>query len=141
MIYPISRRMLNSIDPEKAREVVLLFEKYRPQPVETDLNKIIIYLPKFIKIRGFKSFIKLNPLSKSYEMRLFVSVMLHKYLPEAYHTKTKDLKLRKTGFVTFLARELGCKQSNLTVMIRDVIDRERIFSDYREDVEQLILKL
>jgi hypothetical protein len=141
MIYPISRRMLTSIEPEKAREVLQMYEKHRPQPLETNTTKIIYYIPKFIKLRKFKSFEKLTPVQRSYEIRLFVSVMLHLYMPEVYHTKTKNLKLRKTGFVSVLSRELGYKQPNMTVMIRDVIDRERIFSDFREDVENLILKL
>jgi hypothetical protein len=136
--YTVGKTLV-AVDPVKAKEITDLHFS-GPQPLESDLDKIEKYFVTYCRLRRIpiKRFHDQEyKLRRPDERRLFLSVMLRMYNPQVYHGK---MQLSR-GFVSVISKILKYQASNVSMLIRDVIDRERIFKDYRNKVGMLILKM
>jgi hypothetical protein len=70
--------------------------------------------------------------------RLFASAMLRIYTPGVYNQKTKHITISKYGFGKALARAIGVQEPGASKIVKRVINEEKIYEDYRTEVQSLV---
>lgn len=110
--------------PEVAKEILApVLDRSKS---ETDLSKIAEFRALFSAVieRGMK---------KSDMDRLFIAVMVHLYHPEVHFVCTEDIRVKR-GFLQHLSRATGQQGSNVSRFIRQAIEWEKIYAEFKESV-------
>lgn len=124
-------RLLVTQKPSQAKELI---ESYYVSPQETELSKVKDFYERFCII---------HPKTKDYKAtsehrRLFIAVILHLYQPEVFLQK----QIRVTPGLGKVIREpLGVFKPRISSMIREAIAMEKVYSDFKEKVQHVLLKI
>lgn len=122
----LGREVWNKL-PQMATEIL------RPYltvvPYDTDFKKIeSFYLVAFCKDEGIGPEHIRGALFKSSKVdirRLFIAAMVHIYCPHVYYQHANEINLSKKGFVMWLARAVDQHESNVSILIREVVAWEK----------------
>ena len=130
-------KLLVKRHPELATE--LMQEVTEDEPQETDLSKIESYFQSFceqmnIDPHEYKGGVKKR--SKTHIRRLFVSVMIHIYQPQSFRQPTNQIIITY-GFNRTISQVLGLNEAYMCRVVRDAIGVEKIYQDYREQVDEI----
>lgn len=112
-------------------------------PVDSEFEKIIKYFSQYCALNNLDQASYTGALYKTSKVdiiRVFVAAMLHLYYPGVFHCPVKG-KLYPSGFLSALSDCLGQKKSNTSVMIREVIQWEKDYSDFKEKVDLTLQQL
>lgn len=141
--YKMIGRLLTHKRPHLAQS--LIYPYLKAVPYDTDFKKIdSYYLDLFCKEKGIEKSEITGALFKSSKVdvrRLFIASMAHIYYPHIYHQHTHEINLSKKGFVTYLAKALKQQESNVSVVIREVVTWEKEYDDFKEKVVDIVEKL
>ncbi len=72
------------------------------------------------------------------QRKLFVSAMLRIYTPGVYNQHQGNITMSKYGLVKAISRLVGIKEPRVSQVIRQVITFERVYEDYRTQVDELV---
>lgn len=131
-------KLLVSRHPELAAE----FLKQIP-PIDTDLGKLPAFLTAFCACKGIEPEEFKGPLlvrSRVELRRIFVGAMVHIFTPQAYHLPPGIMFFTR-GFTKALCEQLNINDSYTTRFIRQVVSDEKIYEDFRLQVEETVIML
>lgn len=135
-------KLLVSKRPEIAGE---LYATYFPRqdPFETDHAKIRTYYLLFCKAQKIEpnDFVgRLHKSTKVQQRRLFISVLLHLYYPDVF-LQPGDTIIVKHGFIQKIADVLSLSRQSVSFMVKEQVQWEKRYDDYRESVDHTITQL
>jgi hypothetical protein len=135
-------KLLLAQKPDIARELLSDYENKKLAPIETDIDKLPVFLGRFCILRSIHS---LDDHSRGIrktrnlnEQRYFMATMLHLYSPELFNGYKEKL-YPGNGFVNAVSRLMKLDPSQGSHMIREVVTLERVYEDFRERVEELVI--
>lgn len=99
---------------------------------ETDYTKIPAFLHSFCILKGFDP--KDSTKVAIDHRREFLCAMLHLYNPQVFSQPIDGITL-KVGFVRQVSNVILQHESNTSRMIREVLMLERVYDDFRNDVD------
>jgi hypothetical protein len=73
--------------------------------------------------------------------RLFIASMVHIYCPHVYFQHSSEINLSKRGFVMWLSKALDQQESNVSVLIREVVAWEKDYEEFKDRVSLIVEKL
>lgn len=142
--------MLVSRHPDVAADLLATITSDEAVPIETDYSKINTYFLSFCSIHCLipsEYTGGLHKVKKTEFRKLFVACILHLYAP-ALLTVTgslESLRVSRTavdeGLVKRLAESLKVDKSHISRSIREVIMMQRVYDDFRINVESTIERL
>jgi hypothetical protein len=139
--YKILGRMVAKKHPDIAAQ---LLSTLNHTATETDIQKITLYYDQFCELQGIERneyFGAVYKTSKVDIFRLFIASMIHLYYPEIYFQPIEEINMKKEGFVTALANSIGQPTSNVSNRIREVIQWENQYDDFKNKVFDMVEKL
>jgi hypothetical protein len=120
--------------PEVARELLSIYDI---EPVEKDHALIAKYFQSFCSLHDIQPAEYKGALFKSQKVhvrRIFVAAMIRVYIPHLYKAPPGTVRL-EYGFVQGLSVELRLKNTNVAKMIREVIIMEKVYEEFRANVD------
>lgn len=124
-------KLLIQKEPEVAQRLI---STYLPtsEPIETDFSKITELFTRFCFIRGLEREDNVGPLYKSAKIdqrRIFVAAII-----QLYHPRTRLL-------AKYLWEVLNQEKSRVSRLISEAEVRYRAYQEFREETNDIIIKL
>ena len=135
--YALIGRRLEHENPMLFSQLYAFFS--HPPPEERPLAQIDTYLKAFCLYKGITPPDITGPVYKSgkvYIRRIFIAVILKLYHHQNYISPLKGLQVRD-GVTEQLAKTLLQKRSNMSTMVRQVIEWARIYTDFKTEVDSI----
>lgn len=127
--------------PDVASELSLYLPK--AAPFANDHNQIKTFWPLFCQTQNIDPDHFVGRLYKSSLVdtrRLFISVLLHLYYPNVF-LQPEGIPLLSYGFYKKMAAVLDVHRVTLYGMVREVVDWEKRYDDYKQRVAELTEKV
>jgi hypothetical protein len=119
--------------PYEALQFILT--RFAP-PKESDFSKVKEYYKKFLGIHPPPD--SEDSRKKAYQRALFTAAMLHIYQPAIFFSKKIHLK---PGLGKAIREEFGTSKPHMSMLIRQVVVRERVYGDFKEKVNHVLTAL
>lgn len=121
--------------PELAQELLGSYSDQRPTLSDAEGRMIGRYYSAFVKITY-----QVDLGKPTNARRLFIGAMIRIYHP-GLHQQPADALMIRPGLVSQLARVTLQKEANVSTMIRQVLFQEKVYDDFREQVDLITQKL